>query len=239
MSEQSDVIEAFKSPAVDRPLYPSSRAEFITIVAHYHRAEIARMAGWRDRIDRTTNWAITVVAAMLSLSLSASGSHHGVLLFGMALVGLLLYIESRRYRFFDVYRRRVRSLERNYFAHAFSPVAEPSLDWTAAFAMDLRQPRFMLTRGQALARRLQRNYCWMFFILLAAWLVKISSAKLQYGEAAHDSVAARDVIQNAALGPVPGYVVVAFVLAFYVGLLLIIRRGRRNDGDVLFGPVYV
>jgi len=35
-------------------------------IAHFHRAEIARMAGWRDRIDRTTNWAITLVAAMLS-----------------------------------------------------------------------------------------------------------------------------------------------------------------------------
>ena len=33
------------------------------------------MAGWRDRIDRTTNWAITGVAAMLSLSLSTPSSH--------------------------------------------------------------------------------------------------------------------------------------------------------------------
>ena len=49
--------------------YPSTPNEFITLFAHFHRAEIARMAGWRDRIDRTTNWAITVVAAMLSVSL--------------------------------------------------------------------------------------------------------------------------------------------------------------------------
>ena len=45
-------------------------SELATTMSHYHRAEIARMAGWRDRIDRTTNWAITVVAAMLSVSLS-------------------------------------------------------------------------------------------------------------------------------------------------------------------------
>ena len=66
------------------------------------------MAGWRDRIDRTTNWAITVVAAMLSISLSTPSAHHGVLLFAMVLVLLLLVIEARRYRFFDVYRERVR-----------------------------------------------------------------------------------------------------------------------------------
>ena len=77
-------------PMINSPVFPSTPSEFITIVAHYHRAEIARMAGWRDRIDRTTNWAITVVAAMLSLSLSTPTAHHGVLLFAMVLVLLLL-----------------------------------------------------------------------------------------------------------------------------------------------------
>ncbi len=47
--------------------FPNTSSEFITLIAHYYRAEIARMAGWRDRIDRTSNWAITVVGAMLSL----------------------------------------------------------------------------------------------------------------------------------------------------------------------------
>ena len=48
-----------------RIYFPSSPTEFITVFAHFHRAEIARMAGWRDRIDRTTNWAITLVAAAI------------------------------------------------------------------------------------------------------------------------------------------------------------------------------
>ena len=52
------------------PPFPATTAEYITVLAHFHRAEMGRMAGWRDRIDRTTNWAITGVAAMLSLSLS-------------------------------------------------------------------------------------------------------------------------------------------------------------------------
>ena len=91
--------EAFDGDAELSPsalLFPQTRSEFITVMAHYHRAEIARMAGWRDRIDRTTNWAITAVAAMLSLSLSSPTSHHGVLLFSMLVVLLLLVIEARR-----------------------------------------------------------------------------------------------------------------------------------------------
>jgi uncharacterized membrane protein len=103
-------------PSIKAPVFPGSSTEFINLMAHYHRAEIARMAGWRDRIDRTTNWAITVVAAMLSVSLSTPTAHHGVLIFAMVLVLLLLVIEARPYRFFDVYRNRVRRIERNYFA---------------------------------------------------------------------------------------------------------------------------
>ena len=101
-----------------RASLPTTSTEFINILVHYHRAEVGRMAGWRDRIDRTTNWSITVVGAMLSVSLSTPSAHHGVVLFAMLLILLLLVIESRRYRFFDVFRGRVRRLERSYYAAA-------------------------------------------------------------------------------------------------------------------------
>src|SRR6478672_10997089 len=56
-------------PPPARSLLPTTSTERVNVLAHYHRAEAARMAGWRDRIDRTTNWAISVVGAMLSVSL--------------------------------------------------------------------------------------------------------------------------------------------------------------------------
>src|SRR4051795_6097021 len=123
---------------------PSTSAELITVVAHFHRAEIGRMAGWRDRIDRTTNWAITVAAAMLSLSLSTPTAHHGVLLFAMLLVALLLMIEARRYRFFDVYRARVRRLERNYYAQILAPETQVEDGWARSLGEDLRRPLFLI-----------------------------------------------------------------------------------------------
>ena len=42
-------------------------------------------------------------------------------MFAMVLAFFLLMIEWRRYRFFDVYRSRVRRLERNYYAKLFDP----------------------------------------------------------------------------------------------------------------------
>lgn len=100
------------------PPLPFNSSEKVNAVIHYYRGEMGRMTSWRDRIDRTSNWAITVVAALLSISLSTPSSHHGVIVFGMLIVSLLLLIEARRYRFFDVYRSRVRQLERYYERNA-------------------------------------------------------------------------------------------------------------------------
>jgi hypothetical protein len=113
---------------------------------------MGRMTGWRDRIDRTTNWAITVVAGMLSLSLSTPTAHHGVLVFAMVLVFLLLSIEARRYRFFDVYRTRVRRLERGYYAQFLAPRHDVDPDWALRLAEDLRTPRFLMSLPAAMPR---------------------------------------------------------------------------------------
>jgi len=80
-------------PEQDLPKHlplPATSTEIVNALAHFHRAEMGRMSDWRGRIDRTSNWAITVVAGMLSISLSTPSSHHGVLLFAMLLVFLLL-----------------------------------------------------------------------------------------------------------------------------------------------------
>src|SRR5215510_2610662 len=122
-------------PTLGLPLFPTNSAEFVNTISHYYRGEMSRMISWRDRLDRTTNWAIAGGAAMLSVSLSTPSSHHGVLLFAMLMVFLLLVIESRRYRFFHVYRSRVRLMERNYYAQLFSPAGNiNSVDWMSQLA---------------------------------------------------------------------------------------------------------
>ena len=231
---------ADQPPELPAPVFPSTPGEFITVLAHYHRAEIARMAGWRDRIDRTTNWAITVVGAMLSVSLSTPSAHHGVVLFAMVLVLLLLVIESRRYRFFDVYRARVRRLERNYYAQVLSPEKEVEKGWATVLGEDLRRPKFLISLEQAMSRRLRRNYCWLFVILLLAWLLKITSAKLQLGAGqAELGFSLTDWIGNAAIGPLPGWLVMPAVVVFYAWLAFAAFRHYEDGGELAYGNVHV
>lgn len=213
----------------------------ITTLAHYYRGEMARMMSWRDRLDRTTNWAIGAVAAMLSITLATASAHHGVLIFSMVLVFLLLQIESRRYRFFHLFRTRVRLLERNYYGPFFDPENQASsLDWAAELAETLRHPRFTISRRQAMARRLGRNYFWIFLILLGAWLLKTTTVVLQprTGEAEFIH-SGKEFLHNSAIGYIPGEVVLTGVLIFYGWLFYIMIRHRTQEGELTFGEAHV
>jgi uncharacterized membrane protein len=222
------------------PGIPRTSSEYVTLIAHYYRAEMGRMSGWRDRIDRTTNWAITVAGAMLSVSLSTPTSHHGVLLFAMVLVLLLLVIESRRYRFFDVYRARVRRLERQYFAQVFSRAGEGDNDWMRELSDDLKKPVFLMSRGLAFSRRLRRNYIWMFLILLVAWLLKISSPKLMTeGEPSRFARSLYEWTNSAAIGPLPGWMVLVAVTSFYCWIAYAALRRYAGEGELAIGDVHV
>ena len=224
----------------DRSLKPLSSSEFTTTMSHFHRAEIARMAGWRDRLDLTSNWAITVVAAMLSVSLSTATAHHGVLLFAMLLVLLLLTIEARRYRFFDVYRARVRQMERHYFGQLFAPRPDPSQNWLQMLGDGLRKPQFLISHREAFARRLRRNYLYLYAILLLAWILKISTPALQAGETRLEFVHSfSDAVGNASLGPLPGWLVVLALALFYLGLLYIAFFTHEEAGESAHGNVHV
>ena len=221
--------------------FPVLTKDDITTLAHYYRGEMARMMSWRDRLDRTTNWAIGAVAAMLSITLATASAHHGVLIFSMVLVFLLLQIESRRYRFFHLFRTRVRLLERNYYGPFFDPGKHAaSLDWATELAETLQHPRFTISQRQAMARRLARNYCWIFLILLGAWLLKTTTAVLQprTGEAEFIH-SGEEFLHNAAIGYIPGGVVLAGVLIFYCWLFYVMIRHRTLKGELAFGDVHV
>lgn len=216
---------------------PATSSEAITVLAHYYRGEIARMISWRDRLDRTTNWATGALAAMLSISLASDQAHHSVLLFAMLLIHVMLFIEARRYRFYHVYRARVRLIERQYFAGMFEPDSGDTRSGLASLGADLREPRFSVTLLQAMSRRLQRNYCWIFIVVLLAWLVKTTSAMAD----GHAQLVRtlQEFLDNAAIAGISGSAVVAGVIALYAWLTFIMLRFRIDEDELGPGKVHV
>jgi uncharacterized membrane protein len=208
-------------------IFPRNSGERINLMIHFHRAEMGRMTSWRDRIDRTTNWAITVVAASLSFSFSSPSISHVTLIACLLMVHVLLFIESRRYRFFDVYRFRVRLLEQNYYANMMSPNPRADEHWLERLGEDLRNPTFKVGLSGALKRRLRRNYIWLLSIVVLAWILKVCLlADAIPGEG--DLFSGR-LFKVAAIGPINGKLVMSGILAWYAWLCIFSRMPGRPE----------
>ena len=200
-------------------------------MSHFHRAEIARMAGWRDRLDLTSNWAITVVAAMLSVSLSTATAHHGVLLFAMLLVRCCSPIEARRYRFFDVYRAGSGRWSATISGRS-SRRARTRRELAAAPRRRLAQAAIPDLAPRSVRAAAASQLPLHVMILLLAWILKISTPSLQAGETKIEFVHSfTEAVGNASLGPLPGWIVVLVLALFYLGLLYVAFFTHEEAGE--------
>lgn len=82
--------------------------ELSSILGDAYRGELDRETTWCSRLDQTTAWSVTLMAAILTWAFSSLDNPHYVILVGVLAVGLFCLIEARRYRDYDVYRSRVR-----------------------------------------------------------------------------------------------------------------------------------
>jgi uncharacterized membrane protein len=138
---------------------------------------------------------------------------------------------------FDVYRTRVRL--NKYYAKVFSPTTELEKNWTGTLSDDLRNPSFLIGRSQAISRRLRRNYCWMFLILLLAWLLKITTPHLKPESEPVSCVSLSGCFRNAEIGPLPGWTVIIIVASFYGWVLYAALRRYKSEGEFAHGDVHV
>ena len=158
---------------IDNPP-PRSDTNYVTAMSHFYRGELGRIMSWRARLDNTTNWAITATSTIFTVAFSIERVPHIIFVFNLAIVTIMLWIEARRYRFYDAFRARVRMLEAHFLVPAVLQKT-PGLegDWRKLLAEDLLLPGFKMSAFEALGRRLKRNYVFIFIIILAAWLTKI------------------------------------------------------------------
>jgi uncharacterized membrane protein len=219
------------------PLKPEqklTRGESITALAHYYRAEVTRSLAWRERLDLTTNWAVGATAAFLGFAFAHPEIHHSLFLFAVALVYILLFVEARRYRFYDAYEYRVRLMHQNFIYGVLTGKVDLAEDsyWIAELASDLRYPQYKMDFSYALGRRFYANYIYLFTILLLGWLVKIKMHP-------HTAMSWSQYLEQAALGVIPGWVTLLAMALFIVHGAVLIHIGRRRRGgrDVLYsGP---
>lgn len=210
--------------------YRLGPGEFTTAMVHFFRAEVQRANVWRTRLDTTTNWAVVTTGAAISFAYTSPNvEDHRIIILDVLLVSLFLYIEARRYRYYELWSYRVRLMETDFYATMLVPPFHPAPDWAESLADNLLHPQFPISMLEAIGRRLRRNYLWIYLILDIAWVWKVwlHPTPTRSWEMFFD---------RAAIGSVPGLVVVAvgIVVTMALVLMALLTVGlQRASGEVL------
>ncbi|MCP3982553.1 MAG: DUF2270 domain-containing protein [bacterium] len=204
--------------------YPLTRQEYISVMVHFYRGEVNRSTAWRQRLDATTNWSVLTMAGMLSFAFATPNNPHILLLLSNLVILSYLIVEGRRYRYFEVYRARVRMLEENFLIPVITRQLEsPMVTWREMVAMDLDLPKYKTTLLEAVGFRLWRNYVHIFLIILGAWFIKLVIHPEPMSSVSQ-------LWERIAVAWIPAWAVVGGGVAFYVSLLIVMYVARHIHG---------
>ena len=202
---------------------------YVTAMSHFYRGELGRIMVWRSRLDPTTNWAITSTSTIFTVAFSIESVPHIIFFFNIAIVTIMLWIEARRYRFYDAFRARVRMLE----AHFLVPIVAQNTtllqgEWQKLVCEDLLLPSFKISAFEAVGRRLKRNYVFIFMIILTAWITKI------FLHAKPPITSFSSFYQALAVGTsIPSWLVAFIFLGTFASVIgVTIYIGRNTTGEI-------
>ncbi|MCB9105711.1 MAG: DUF2270 domain-containing protein [Anaerolineales bacterium] len=204
--------------------YQLEAGNFTNAMVHFFRAEVYRADVWRRRLDTTTNWAVITTGATLSIAWDPQ-----IIILSTLLVTLFLYIEARRYRYYELWSYRVRLMETDFFAAMLVPPFRPAADWAESLAENLLRPNFPISMWEAFGRRFRRNYVWIYTILWLAWILNIWLHP-------EPATSVQEFISRAAIGNIPAWVVLITGLAFNSILIVtgyLTRHLKDAPGEVL------
>src|SRR6516225_110596 len=201
---------------------------YVNAMSHFYRGELGRIMVWRQRLDMTTNWAITSSTAIITIAFSTRQVPHIIFFFNLAIVVVLLWIEARRYRFYDAFRARVRMLE----AHFLVPMVMENREllqgeWKKLVCEDLILPSFKITKLEAIGRRMKRNYMFIFILILVAWLTKVF---LHANAPINDFVSFYHALR---IGHIPSWLVALVFAGTFISVISIaVYVSKRSSGEI-------
>lgn len=211
--------------SLQRSLYDPG---YVNAMSHFYRGELGRIMVWRQRLDITTNWAITSSTAIITIAFSNREVPHIIFFFNLAIVWAMLWIEARRYRFYDAFRARVRMLE----AHFLVPMVMENRqmlqgEWKKLVCEDLILPCFKISKLEAVGRRLKRNYVFIFILIMVAWVTKI------FLHAVEPITSGHALYRALRVGHIPAWLVAFVFIATFLSVISItIYVGKKSSGEI-------
>lgn len=145
------------------------QAEDKQCVAHLYRGEMNRLTIYRQRLDTTTNWAITLESAILVIYTDRRIEFYFIF-FPLIILLFLSFLEARRYRYFFTSAKRVQHLEVEYFSKQIFK-KEQSTEMYILID-NLTDVRLWISLRQAWMIRFYCNYIWLYYISLVIMTYK-------------------------------------------------------------------
>ena len=199
----------------------------ITALSHLYRGEVYRSTVWRMRLDATTNWAVVTTGLALSLSFATPEASPLPLALVGLLVAVFLTIEARRYRVHYMWRVRTHILELNLFGPILRGESARVGSWSRRLSEDYERSALQISTLYAVGHRLRKNYGLIFAVQVTSYIGKLlihPNTITSFGE----------LWERAAIGPLPGELVLLAGLTFHSTWILIalftIPRGTRILG---------
>src|SRR6266446_2525400 len=129
--------------------------------------------------------------------------------FSAAEIGALAHLYRGEVYRSTAWRARTRLLETDFFAPMIRGEGiRLGAGWTELLAKDYCEPRYHVSFARAIGRRLRRTYAWIFMIQAVAYC-----GKLAIHPAPLTTLA--DLWERAAIGPIPGGLVVIEGVLFH------------------------
>jgi uncharacterized membrane protein len=187
-----------------------------TALIHLYRGELGRMTVYRSRLDTTTNWAVGTSAGLMTFALGQERAPHFVFLLAVFLDLIFLWMEIRRFRFYELVRMRVRLLETGFYAVVLGK--PPREGWEETLWKSLEMPKAPIGRLEAASVRLRRNYLWLFLAVYLGWLLKLS-------------LGPAGIVDGAAVGVLPGAVVLGIAILLMLMLAAVALTYRLSEEE--------
>ena len=205
----------------------------IGALAHLYRGEVYRSTIWRTRLDATTNWSVVTLGLALSISFADPDASPLPLLLVGLLIAMFLILESRRYRYFNVWRARCRWIETNFYAPLLLRTHRPDPGaWQDVLAKDYLTPQHHVSFPRAMGRRIRRNYAFIFAFQALAYVGKLIIHPTPV-------TSVEELLTRTAVGPIPGLAVLFFGAAFHgawialaIGTRMLDRAKHGGDSGV-------
>lgn len=213
--------------AEDKEEGPQFSSADIGALAHLYRGEMYRSKIWRTRLDMTTNWAVVTTGIALSVTFSNVEASPLPIVLVSLLLGVFLIFEGRRYRYFDIWRTRVRIFETSFYGPILRGKGiDVSNGWNRVLANDYQSLHFHISLPEAMGRRLRRNYSWIFAIQAISYGGKLAIHPVPLASL-------DDLWSRAAIGPIDGRLVLMAGALWYLSLLALALgtlRGQKAVG---------